>query len=89
MEKYTDPFSKAIKRFINDLETNFDAGFQTLMRVDQQTGAIPDEFSTRGWLKRFEYEHAPFSAPTSSTLTMTFTRHMSHNEIELAETFDT
>ena len=89
MNRYTERFSDAIKRFITDLKLNFDAGFQTLMKVDPKTGAIPDEFSTRGWLKQFEYEHAPFSAPTSSTLTVTFTRNMNHNEIELAETFDT
>ena len=89
MGQYTAPFSKAISRFITALETNFDVGFESLMGVDPQTGAIPDEFSTRGWLMQFEYEHTPFSTPINSTLTMTFTRNMSHNEIEMAETFDT
>lgn len=89
MGKYTARFSKAISRFITALETNFDVGFQSLMGVDPQTGAVPDEFSTRGWLMQFEYEHAPLSAPTNSTLTVTFTRKMSHTDIEMAETFDT
>lgn len=89
MGKYTAHFSKAISRFITALETNFDVGFKSLMGVDSKTGAIPDEFSTRGWLMQYEYEHALLSAPKISTLTMTFTRKMSHNEIELAETFDT
>lgn len=89
MAPYTARFSKAISRFITALETNFDVGFKSLMGVDAQTGAIPDEFSTRGWLMQFEYEHAPLSALTNDTLTMTFTRKMSHNDIEMAETFET
>ena len=89
MAQYTARFSKAISRFITALETNFDVGFKSLMGVDPQTGAIPDEFSTRGWLMQFEYEHAPLSTLTNDTLTMTFTREMSHNDIEMAETFET
>lgn len=57
MGEYTARFSEAISRFIAALENDFDVGFQSLTEVDPQTGVVPDEFSTRGWLMQFEYEH--------------------------------
>lgn len=61
-----------IQRFITALETNFDVAFQSLMNVDPETGAVPDEYSTRAWLMQFEYDHTYLPASTVSILMMMF-----------------